>query len=129
MDDASIDITVQGWFEYHRLAAGTRPERKSLELGEPADAVAAHERVDQIISEATPEDAMALIAAMLHAADDEQTLIAVAAGPFEDLLAERWSEISTLVDERARVDARTRRALQSMYLTDAPRATLQKYLR
>jgi hypothetical protein len=128
VSDDDFPSLSAGWFEYIRLASGSRAERKGLELGEPADALRAAERVREVV-ERGGSRAVALIAALLDAAADERAVVAVAVGPLEDLLHDHWDESIDEVEKLARAEGPMRRALTSVYLTGDRETRLRPWMR
>lgn len=128
MTDDDQSQLVGAWFDYVRRAGGTRAERKDLEMGEPADAARAADRVQEIVDAGGPS-AVELIAALLQGAPDEKTLIAVAAGPLENLLAEHWDDVIEQVETLAQDGGPIRRALSSVHLTGEREARLRPWMK
>lgn len=125
--DDDLASLAAGWFEYIRRASGSRAERKALELGEPVDAVRAAEHVREIVDRGGSR-AVALIAALLDAAADEDAVVAVALGPLEDLLNDHWDESIDHVEKLARAGGSIRRALASVYLSGDREARLRPWM-
>jgi len=92
---------VPAWWKYQRLARGGRSERKALELGEPADAVAASEAIYELVDQGGQE-ALALVAALVDGAESDDDLGRVGAGPLEDLLVRHGASLVDEVDDLAR---------------------------
>lgn len=122
-----LDQLAAAWFDHVRRAHGTRAERKDLDSGEPADAVRAADRVREIV-DAGGTGAVELIATLLQQASDETALIAVAAGPLEDLLGEHWDDVIDQIETLARDGGPIRRALSSVYLTGEREARLRPWM-
>jgi hypothetical protein len=96
---------VAAWWNYQRLAAGNRAERKSLDFGEPADAVGAVDAVRELVSDGGGE-ALALVAALVREAETDGDLALVGAGPIEDLLVDHGDTLVEEFDDLARRDPR-----------------------
>src|SRR3954447_10714740 len=60
-------------------AGGTTEQRKTLELGDPAEDVAAHQPFDDVVRAVGGPGAVALVLALLDAVESETDLVAVAA--------------------------------------------------
>jgi hypothetical protein len=106
---------------------GTR--RKSLRLGEPAEAVRAAEQVREITAEGGTR-AVELVVALLNSAPDDQAVSAVgAAGPREDLLAEHWDDVIDEIEALALAGRPIHRALTSVYLVGDREARLRPWMR
>lgn len=106
---------VGAWWEHHRLAGGTRAERTSLELGEPPVAVAADERVREII-EAGGRMAIDVLLALAHAVTDGDDPAYLGAGPVEDLVDIHGVPAAAEVAEAARLDPYFARAVTSLWI-------------
>jgi hypothetical protein len=104
---------VDGWWRYQRLSAGDRSERKALELGEPQDAVAAAEAVTDRVSTGGPQ-ALSLVAALVRAAESDDDLALVGAGPLEDLVTSHGIALLDDIDDLARRDPRFAQALTAV---------------
>src|SRR4051794_32751266 len=89
MNDSGMAPLAEAWFDYIGRARGSREERKALELGEPAEAVQAARQVEDITMTGGTR-AVELVTGLLDHARDDEAIVAVAAGPLEDLLAEHW---------------------------------------
>jgi hypothetical protein len=110
-----IGAVVEGWWRYQRLSAGTRSDRKALEVGEPGDVVAAVEAVDDRVFTGGPE-ALDLVAAL------------VGAGPLEDLLTRHGATLVDGIDDLARRDPQFAQALTAVWWSpnDAGREVTQR---
>ena len=95
---------VDGWWEYHRLASGTRPQRKALEAGSPEAAVAGRDAVMEAM-EAGGLAALSLVLALLDAAPEDDDVALVGAGPLEELLHGHGVSLRQDVEAVARRDA------------------------
>lgn len=105
---------VPAWWAYQRLASGGRAERKALELGEPADAVAAARAVDEAVHRGG-QQALALMSALVDGAETDDDLALVGAGPLEDLLVRHGTNLVDEVDDLARRNARFARAMNGVW--------------
>ena len=114
-EPAEADL-VAGWWEYCRLAVGSRADRLRLEAGEPASAVAAWEAVGERIDRGGGA-ALDLVAALLDAARDDEEVGEVGAGPLEDLLAQHGSALAEEVERLAGREPRFRAALRAVWLS------------
>jgi hypothetical protein len=110
----AVGAVVDGWWQYQRLSVGTRCDRKGLELGEPQDVVAAAEAVDACVLDGGPE-ALGLVAALLRAADSDDDLGLVGAGPLEDLLHRHGAALIDSIDDLARRDPQFAKALRGVW--------------
>lgn len=105
---------ADGWWRYQRLSVGPRSDRKALELGEPQDVVAAVEAVDDCVLIGGPE-ALDLVAALVRAADSDDDLGLVGAGPLEDLLTRHGATLVDSIDDLARRDPQFAQALTAVW--------------
>lgn len=105
---------VDGWWRYQRLSVGSRAERKALEDGEPGNAVAAAEAVDDRVRSGGPE-ALQLVAALVRAAETDDDLALVGAGPLEDLLTRNGAVLVDDIDDLARRDLQFAQALTGVW--------------
>jgi hypothetical protein len=112
------DDVVSGWWEYQRLSAGNRAERKNLELGEPRRAVVAAERVYEHIR-GGGLTALALVKALVDAAASADDLALVGAGPVEDLLVEHGRALIDEIDRLARQAPHFASALAGVWWSSA----------
>jgi hypothetical protein len=106
------------WWEYHRLANGSRDERKALEGGEPAKAVEAFERVADLVSTGDA-DVVTLLEELNDAAPEDEGAT-VGSGPLEDLIHEHGDRLVDELAERARHSPLFAQALAATWL-DADR--------
>jgi hypothetical protein len=112
--EPDVESLAAAWWQYQRLAAGTRVERKRLEQGRPARACRAAESVRARI-DAGGLPALHLVVALLKDADPDDAA-RVAAGPLEDLVHQHATTLSEDLDRLARRDRRFRDALRSVWL-------------
>jgi hypothetical protein len=112
-EDSDTRDMVAGWWKYQRLASGGRAERKALELGEPSDAVAAADAVDERVRLGGAQ-ALMLMSALLHGAVTDDDLALLGAGPIEDLLLRHGTALVDEVDDLARRDPRFARAITAV---------------
>lgn len=117
---------VAAWFDYQRRSRGSRAERKALEMGEPADAVRAAEQVRAIIDDGGTR-AVGLVADLLDHAANDDAVIAVAAGPLEELLYSHWDDVIERIEALARAGGPIRRALSVVWLSDDQQARLRPW--
>ncbi len=108
---------VAGWWEYARLAQGSRQQRKGLEAGDAPFADAGRYGVAERVERGGVE-ALELVAALLERAPDDDGVALVAAGPLEDLLHRHGQELVDVVERRARQDCRFGQALGGVWLAD-----------
>jgi hypothetical protein len=108
---------VEGWWEYQRLASGSRSERKQLEAGLQEAAWAAYWAV-QAATDSGGEAALSLVLALLEAAPSDDAAAAVGVGPLEDLLHAHGRELGSRVNALAGQHPRLRRALDAVWLDD-----------
>ncbi len=113
-DGLETEAVVAGWWRYQRLAVGSRAERKALELGEPGPAVAAAEAVEDRVRSGGPE-ALHLVAALVRAAETDDDLARVGAGPLEDLLTRNGAALVDDIDDLARRDPQFAQALTAVW--------------
>lgn len=106
---------IDAWWEAYRLSQGGRAERKALELGQPASAVAAEDRVREIVDEGGQE-AIELLAALAHATSDDSELAYLGAGPIEDLARFHGVSAAAQLAEAARLDPHFARAVARMWI-------------
>lgn len=106
---------VDGWWEYHRLASGTRLQRKALEAGLPEAAVAGRDAVMEAMDAGGPA-ALSLVPALLEAAPGDDDVALVGAGPLEELLHAHGLSLRPDVEAVARQHERFRRALDAVWL-------------
>ena len=76
----------------------------------------ARAEVGRIVASGPAGEAVPLTSALLDGADSDDALIAIAAGPLEELLTERWDEVIDQIEALAREGGRIRRALTSVGL-------------
>lgn len=118
------DRLTAEWWEYQRLASGSRVERKALEAGEPADAVKAVDIVDERVTRGGSA-ALSTVASLVRAAVSVDDLCLVGAGPLEDLLFEHGVELAHSVDDLARRDPAFAAALRCVAWSPPDRDTEQ----
>jgi hypothetical protein len=90
------------WYAYWRRSSGSRNERKALELGEPAEVVAAHRLVSELVEQGAP-DVVRILVALAETVPDGDDPLMVGVGPVEDLLyihGDRF--VGELVDQAGR---------------------------
>ncbi len=106
---------VAGWWEYHRLADGARDEREALEVGEPAEVVAAKERVDSLVAVGGPT-VLSLLEALIDADPTGGRGALVGAGPLENLIHEHGDALAQDLVIRARQSPAFAHALSYVWL-------------
>jgi hypothetical protein len=99
--DAAPEDWVARWFEYHRLACGTREQRKALEVGQPIAAQAAYDWVQDRMIDGGLE-AVDAIAELAQAASNEHEQSLVGIGPVEELIYGHGDVAVPLLLDRAR---------------------------
>jgi len=107
---------VAGWWEHHQLSRGTRAERKALESGQPSCAVAAYEKVDELV-QAGGTDVVELLADLNDAGPEDNEGQWVGAGPLEDLLNQHGDRVIDEVDRLARQSPSFRKMLESVWFS------------
>ena len=112
------DDLITRWWEYHRLARGTREERKALESGKSADVVVAKERVDELVELGEP-DVIDLLEALIDNNTTDATVAVVGAGPLEDLIHEHGDALVEPIVAKARQSRSFAQALSSVWLERA----------
>jgi len=115
MADPVADELIANWWEYWRRAKGDRDERKALELGEPVEVCAAHDRVERRIG-AGGREAVQLLAALAAAAPPGDNGMTVGAGPLESLLHEHGDSVIDEIERVARRSASFAQALSQVWL-------------
>ena len=115
MSDAMPHDLVERWYEYWRRSSGARSERKAIELGEPADVMAAHDWVSDKIAEGGLV-AVEVLTALAEGARDDGSIVGI--GPTEDLLYVHGDEIVDLLVEQAKREPALARALVHVSLAD-----------
>lgn len=105
------------WWEHHRLGSGNRAERKSLEQGHPASAVAAYAIVSELV-ESGDVSTVQLLADLNDAGPREDDGAIVGAGPLEDLVHAHGDELIDEIERLARQVPSFRRALASVWIDD-----------
>lgn len=95
-------------------------------MGEPADAVRAAEQVREIIDDGGTR-AVGLVADLLDHAANDDAVIAVAAGPLEELLYSHWDDVIEKIEALARAGGPIRRALSVVWLSDDQQARLRPW--
>lgn len=113
-DEFDAADVVPAWWKYQRLASGGRPERKALELGEPADAVAAAAAVYLLVDQGGSE-ALALVSALVDGAETDDDVGLVGAGPLEDLLVCHGATMVDELDDLARRNPRFAEAMSGVW--------------
>ena len=113
-DGPETEAVVDGWWRYQRLSVGSRAERKALEVGKPGHAVAAEKAVDDRVRSGGL-DALHLVAALVRAAETDDDLALVGAGPLEDLLTRNGAALVDEIDDLARRDPQFARALAAVW--------------
>lgn len=108
---------VDGWWEYHRLASGTRLQRKALEAGVPEAAVAGRDAVMGAMDSGGPA-ALSLVLALLDSASGEDDVALVGAGPLGELLYAHGVSLRLDVEAVARRHERFGRALDAVWLDE-----------
>ena len=116
-DDNSDDVLARDWWEYHRLARGSREDRKGLERGEPAGACAARWAVNARV-EAGGVAAVELVHALCRAEPVNDEGMTVGCGPLEDLVHEHGDDVIDEIEQRARLFPEFARALSHVWLED-----------
>jgi hypothetical protein len=109
---------ASAWWKYQRLARGGRAERKALEMGEPADAVAAARAVYELVDQGGGQ-AVALVSALVDGAETDDDLGRVGAGPLEDLLVRHGASLVDELDDLARRDPRFAQAMSGVWWSAA----------
>ena len=109
MIGASPDGWAAGWFEYHRLSAGTREQRKALSLGQPVAVQAAHDWVEDRVMDGG-QDAIDVIEELAEAVSTEDQRSIVGIGLVEALIYEHGDAV---------IDPLLTRARRSQALTEA----------
>ena len=92
MIDGSPDGWIVDWFEYHRLSAGTREQRKALSLGQPVAVQAAHDWVADRVMDGG-QSAVDVIEELAEAASTEGERSIVGIGLVEDLIYEHGDAV------------------------------------
>lgn len=126
--DAARAAVVNGWWDYHRRSIGQRSERKDLAIGQPPSAIDSRQAVDDLLT-VGGADAVAMVVALVAAAEDDAELAYVGAGPVEDLLQFHAQDLGTAIADEARRSPRFAQALRSVLVdrSTAP-ADLQAWL-
>jgi hypothetical protein len=115
IDESPLAATVRGWWQYQRLATGSRAQRKALSVGEPAEAVAGWEAVRDRV-DAGGTDALRIVVELISTATDDTCLAAVGAGPLEDLLHEHGDSLIDAIETEARRSPPFANALASVWV-------------
>lgn len=113
---ADLDQLTAGWWEYRRLAQGSRSERKTLELGEPVLAWAARMNVEDLVG-AGGVEALRVVLALLETAPDSSGVALVASGSLEDLLYEHGDALADEFDRLVRQSPLFRQAMACVWLS------------
>lgn len=87
----------------------------------------AYESLENLCRE-NPEGAWPTVLALVAAADTDELLSAVAAGPLEDLLDAHPSEFIEILEALAPEDQKLRQALANIWLSEHEEALLQRYI-
>lgn len=114
MDGGSGSL-VEDWWEYHRLAGGSRDERKALEAGLPVRVGAAHDLVAEKIATGSP-DVLEILALLIDGVPEGQDVATVGAGPLEDLLHEHGDRLIADIETSARRSPAFANAMSSVWL-------------
>lgn len=113
--NADADALVANWWEFKKLSAGTRDERKALELGSPVAVARAAVQVDDQM-EAGGRDALDLLAELIEAAPDGDDGVTVGTGPLEYLLHSHGDSLVEDVLRLSRISPMWRQALGNVWL-------------
>ena len=109
-----LDV-ASGWWEYQRLSRGSREERRALEAGHPARVYANWNEVTaRIIRGGLP--ALDIVVGLIRAAEDDEAVMVVGAGPLEDLLNKHGNALVDDVEREAARNPRFRLALTGAWL-------------
>ncbi len=110
-----MDADLTRWWRYHRLSTGPRPDRAALARGEHAQIEAAHERVQSVVLDNTP-DALRVLEALARLAADEAELAYLGAGIVEDYVLEHGNAEYQAVARTAGESAAFAAALSSAWV-------------
>jgi hypothetical protein len=113
---ADLGQLAADWWQYQRLAQGSRSERKALELGQPPAAWSARASVEGAIDSGGIE-ALQVILALLEAAPDASGVAVAAAGPLEDLVHQHGDALVDELDHLARQRPVFRQAMSGVWLS------------
>jgi hypothetical protein len=111
-DDWLTSLTAAYW-SYWLLSHGTRKERVQADGW-----FWAWEKVEEALEAPAPE-AFEILLALVGTAPNDDALAAIGAGPLEDLLSWHAANFVDRVEESARRDPAFRKALASVWLSEA----------
>ena len=118
MDESSDRaLLVAKWWEYYRLAAGSREQHKTMESGLPPDVRMAHDHVAEIVERGAPE-VVELLADLAVATPAEQDPALVGTGPLEDLIRDHGDAFGAEIELYAGRVPEFAAALRSIRLDD-----------
>lgn len=115
-DPSDSDRLTAGWWEYVRLATGSRAERKALSLGEPADVRSAWTDVQDRL-DAGRVESLQLVLALIETTPEPAGVGVVGAGPLEDLVHRHGDSLVDELDRLARQDPAFRQAMAAVWLS------------